>query len=400
MIRSVLSIRTAAAVVLSGGALGACSEESARVLSTDRDTRARQQAPAPTPLVQVDAAGEFALWPYTTADLENPSDPINVLLVGEADPRSIRQALLNLDNNRSSLGLPPVAPFDCTWQDASGGHQGAFSPETGWSGSVVQLQCGQYEGLRFHLRLFRVGARTMLNAHFETIIPATTEHQVLSWELAEQFTVGDLGRTGLLSAAPAQTASITPSPFREIPPEIYNLLPEELKALIGGPAGQQPGPVPMANDGRATVLVIGDVVDPVPGHWVDEFVVTFDQVLPKPFCIEGSSPYVYITGPVQLRQVVRLNGQGVMTTNFQARGTLQVTPIDPATSPPTPVAPPYQATVSQTQSALLANRHERLTQVIEQLERPSAPSRGRLRSKLSITGGDVARFDQRIVCGD
>jgi len=371
----------------------------APVLGTDGNVRADSRAPAPTPLVRVEAGGEFVLWPYTAADLETPSDPVNVILVGEADPLSIRQALLNLDNDRSSLGLPPVPPFDCTWEDASGGHQGAFARETGWSGSVVQLQCGDYEGLRFHLRLFRAGQRTMVNAHFETIIPATTEHQVLSWELAEQFTVGDLSRTGLFSAAPTQTASITPSPFREIPPEIYNQLPEELKALIGGPPGQQADPVPMANDGRATVLTIGGVVDPVPGHWVDEFVVTFDQVLPKPFCIEGSSPYVYITGPVQLRQVVHLNGEGVMTTNFQARGTLQVTPIDPTTSPPTPVAPTYQATVSQTQSALLARRHERLTQVIEQLERPAAPGRGRLRSKLSIVGGDVASFDQRIVCG-
>ena len=100
-----------------------------------------------------------------------------------------------------ALDSHPWQPFDCTWEDAIGGHQGAYARETGWSGSAIQLQCGDYEGLRFHLRLFRAGERTIVNAHFETIIPATTEHQVLSWELAEQFAVGDLGRTGVLSAS-------------------------------------------------------------------------------------------------------------------------------------------------------------------------------------------------------
>ncbi len=389
-----------AAIVGSVWALSSCTEDGENLLSAGRDGLAGQRAPVPSPLSTINADGEFTIWPYTSADLENPSDPVNVVLVGEADPRSIRQALLGLDNDRSSLGLPPVAPFDCTWEDAIGGHQGAYSGETGWSGSVIQLQCGDYEGLRFHLRLFRAGGRTIANAHFETIIPATTEHQVLSWELAEQFTVGDLGRTGVLSATPSQTISITQSPYREIPPEIYNLLPEELKALIGGPPGQQPGPVPMANDGRATVLSIGEAIEPVPGHWVEEFTVLFDQVLPKPFCVEGSSPYVYITGPVYLRQEVSLNGEGILRTNFHARGSLQVTPIDPTTTPPTPVAPTYQAKVSQVQTAVFGNRQERLSQIIEQRELPPALGRGSLRTKLTIAREGRTAFEQRIVCGE
>ncbi len=399
MQRLVTQLRLAA-IVGSVWALSACTEDTANLLSTDRDDQVPQRAPAPSPLSTVNAEGEFTMWPYTSSDLENPADPVNVLLVGEADPRSIRQALLDLDNDRSSLGLPPVAPFDCTWEDAIGGHQGAFARGAGWSGSVIQLQCGDYEGLRFHLRLFRAGERTIVNAHFETIIPATTEHQVLSWELAEQFAVGDLGRTGLLSAPPSQTIPITPSPYGEIAPEIYNLLPEELKALIGGPAGQQPSPVPMANDGRATVLSIGEAIQPVPGHWVEEFTVSFDQVLPKPFCVEGSSPYVYITGPVHLRQVVSLSGEGILTTNFQARGSLQVTPIDPTTAPPTPVAPTYQATVSQSQTAVLGDRQERLSQIIEQRELPPALGRGSLRTKLTIAREGRTAFEQRIVCGE
>ena len=58
-------------------------------------------------------------------------------------------------------------------------------------------ECGTYGPIRFHLRLVKLGALTIGNAHFEVLIPGTTDHQVLSWELAEQLVTYDLARTGL-----------------------------------------------------------------------------------------------------------------------------------------------------------------------------------------------------------
>ena len=76
---------------------------------------------------------------------------------------------------------------------------------------------------------------TLGNAHFELLIPGTTDHQVLSWELAEQLVTVDMVRSGLLAAAPGSTAPINAAPgFRQIPAEIYNLLPAELRAASAG----------------------------------------------------------------------------------------------------------------------------------------------------------------------
>ena len=101
-----------------------------------------------------------------------------------------------------------------------------------------------------------------------------------------------------------------------------------------------------------------------------------------------------------LRQEVSLNGEGILRTNFHARGSLQVTPIDPTTTPPTPVAPTYQAKVSQAQTAVFGNRQERLSEIVEQRELPPALGRGSLRTKLTIAREGRTAFEQRIVCGE
>ena len=61
---------------------------------------------APDGLKDIVAGGEsLTLWPYTTSDFENPSDPIN-LIFPNADPRAIRQVLMQLDGAR----LGPLRP--------------------------------------------------------------------------------------------------------------------------------------------------------------------------------------------------------------------------------------------------------------------------------------------------
>ncbi|HEV2132103.1 MAG TPA: hypothetical protein VGR27_13405, partial [Longimicrobiaceae bacterium] len=86
-------------------------------------------APAPAPLVPVTAGGVTQqIWPFTGTTLAGaPQDPINLIFAGEADPRSIRAALLSLSGDRTGVGFPPVFPFNCTWKDAIGGLQTAYS---------------------------------------------------------------------------------------------------------------------------------------------------------------------------------------------------------------------------------------------------------------------------------
>ena len=97
-------------------------------------------------------------------------------------------------------GLPiAVPPFTLTWKDCIGDVQSGYADEFGWTGGVVQVGLGDYESPRFHMRLFKVGNWTVANAHFEILIPGTADHQVLSWELAEQRVIADIMRTGQLT---------------------------------------------------------------------------------------------------------------------------------------------------------------------------------------------------------
>jgi hypothetical protein len=223
-------------------------------------------SPAPAGLVETAFGGStLRLWPYTGHSFDGTaSDPVNLLFVGEADPVAIRDALLSLDGDRSAAGFPPVHPFNARWSDAIGDAQTNWSGREGWSGSAIQLQLGTYEPVRFHLRLFRTaapfpggGTWTVGAAHFEVMIPGTADHQVLSWERAEQVVIADLVRSGLLdAAAPLGTSGVihTAPTFREIPPVLYNGLPPELVAYIEGPSPPVSAPVGIRTDGQATIL--------------------------------------------------------------------------------------------------------------------------------------------------
>jgi hypothetical protein len=365
-------------------------------------TAARAPFPAPGGTVTVPVAGgAVAFWPYTGESFDGrPQDPVNLILTGRADPRSVRAALLRLDGNRTALGFPPVAPFDCTWSDAIGGLQTAWSGEDGWLGSAIQLQCGAYGPVRFHVRLFGAGSHTLANAHFEVLIPGTTSHQVLSWELAEQLVTADLVRTGLLAGPPAPTAPIHASPFRTIPDYVYNGLPAALRQLIGGPAGPISGSTPILTDGRATVIALaGEAAAPAGGTRA-AFVVPFDQVIPKPFCVNGPSPYVHVSGPVRLVQDVEVTPTGEVRSRFRAEGRLAVTPVDPTTGPPTPLAPTYAAEVMETQDAVTGDAGGTVSGRQQQLETPfDSPARGQLRVTLVVGRNGRLAWDRTVRCG-
>jgi hypothetical protein len=345
--------------------------------------------------------GTLAFWPFTGLDFSGmPTDPINSFF-SEGGPRSLRAGLLQLAGDRSAFGFPNAPPFNCTWQDAIGDVETGYMEGDGWLGSAIQLACGEFGPLRVHLRFFAGQNGTLGGAHFEVQIPGTATHEVLSWELAEQLVVVDFLRGGLLepSAPLSTTESINPAPFRAINPLVYNGLPVELRAAIGGPLADQGDPVPIGTDGRATVLNVAVGLSAPPRVVTQEFDIAFGQVIPKPFCASGPFDALYVQGPVHLRQVTILTSSENYLSSFHARGRLDLTPVNPLSDPPTAIGTTYEAQVNQIQHAILTDRVTRASSFVLQLEIPSnGPFRGRLAVRLDVGPGGVTRASAEARC--
>lgn len=402
-------IRRIACSVLVVGVLAACDPTTpmptqlpAGSLPLDRLTAS---APAPAPLATVTAAGsQRVLWPYLNSDLSStPEDPVSLIFRGRVDPRQLRAALLGLNGDRTEFGFPDQPPFNCTWTDAIGDVQAGYVQGAGWVGSAIQMACGAFGPIRFHLRLFAAGdGWTVAGAHFEVLIPGTTTHQVLSWELAQQLVTADFVRTGLLDPVDGlgTTDQITAAPFRTIPAAIYNGLPAELRAAIGGPASDQAADVPILNDGHATVLSVAGAVPVEPGIASQDFTIQFDQVIPKPFCATGPTDFVLVRGPVRLRAQFITDASSGFRSEFHADALLQVTPVDPTVNPPAPVGASYSATVAQAQAASLTDREAQASErLLEQLLPIEVPGHGRLSTFLNVVSGGPASAQATIRCG-
>lgn len=340
------AVRSLAALVL---VLAACSEDNNPTApSLSARPSANQaingnEAPAPAGLVTLALGSQsLTVWPFTGYDFSGtPSDPINLVFTGEADPRQIRAALMGL----SGTGRPgPLAGFTCTWDDAVGDPQTNYGADQGWVGSAIQLECGDFYGPRFHLRMFRQGGVTVANAHYEILIPGTNQHEVLSWELAEQFVMADMARSGFLGAAPAATAVITPAPYYRAvqAPVASGLSPEQIGGL--GLLVNADGTASIPNDGRATILQLGSAPRITEGMADKDFIITFGQVIPKPFCVDGTTGYLYASGPIHVRM-----RSGIIEKNYRsewtAEGTLTLIPFNPLTGQL--AGAPYQGEVSE-----------------------------------------------------
>ncbi len=361
-------------------------------------------ASPPAPGLIVTAAfgdAETQFWPYTGNDFTgNPQDPINLIFIGKADPRDIRAALLALDGDRSAFGLPPMPPFNSRWEDALGGDvQSVYGVGPGWVGSCIQLACGDYLPLRIHMRLFRVGQWTIANAHFEANIPGTTNHQVLNWEIAEQFVAVDMMRTGLLDPEIPMmpTGQINDSPFRVIPAIIYNELPVELRGLIGGPLENVTEDVPITTDGHALIFNIAGAVPRVAETRFLSITIQWGQTVPKPFCSSGPEDYVYVSGPVQLTQTSTITECGDYETAFKAEGLLSVISINPYTGEP--IGKPLQAVVRETQKALFNDKTQRIWGVTyQQLGPYTRPGSGRYFKMFEIGLKGPYIFNEDVKC--
>lgn len=343
--------------LLSSRRLGGSSMSSNAASRAGGSVQTNPAPPAGIVNVAVEGAG-LDVWPYTGTSFDGaPSDPLNLIFVGDADPAGIRAALMALDGDRSAFGLPNASPFNERWGDAIGDVQTSYAGSSGWTGSVIQLRLGEYAPLRVHLRLFRTGAPfsaggtwTLGAAHFEVLIPGTADHQVLSWMVARQIITADLVRSGLLVRDPSLTEPIGAAPsFREIPEFIYNGLPDELKGLIGGPLGTASSPVPLASDGRAAVFHLKGTPAASAGSWSQRFSLSYGQVIPKPLCADGPLDWVYVQGPVELTKTASVDEAGRYQYTSRIAGRVTVTPVDITQTPPAPVGESFQAEVADLQ---------------------------------------------------
>lgn len=354
----------------------------------------------PTELVDLDYFGQaMNFWPYTGVDFSaTPQDPINLVFVGHADPRDIRAALLSLDGDRSAFGLPNEAPFNAQWDDAIGDMQSGYGEESGWTGSAIQLACGEYGPLRFHMRLFRIGDYTVANAHLDLQIPGTADHQVISWEAAEQFVMVDLIRTGLLGAEPQPSGMINPPNFKTIPSVIYNMLPVELKGLIGGPLGDVTEDVPIGSDGQATVFYLAGSVPYVTEIREQNFIITYDQTIPKPFCESSEYDYLYVNGDVTLYQTTEMNEDGTFRMKFQADGVISATPVNPLTGEI--IGETMEVVVKENHRSYINDTDFSASSLLFQKLLPTAdPNSGWFFKRLRVDSKANNGYEEKVSCG-
>jgi hypothetical protein len=330
-------------------------------------------APAPptgTTTVPI-GAQSVVIWPYTTSDLENPSDPVNLVFPG-SDPREIRQALLKVDGTRPPFASLPGSA--CRWTDALGDEQAAWAETRGWVGGEVQLACvtpGAPLGspFRFHIRLFRQGENTLGGAHFEILISGTAEHEALGWDLARDFVTYDLARTGLLTALPESVPTITPGTFRTVRRAVYDGIARSPggATLLGGLGLSAAGlsadaDVPIPTSGQAAVLAAVIALSPAQAQRADEITVTYDIVAPKPFCGAGPGDLVRLQGPVRLALRTHANPSGKYERAQTISGRLTVTPVAPLPGGGFErVGDPVPAVVSEAHRAMLTDHYGEVT---------------------------------------
>lgn len=347
-----------------------------------------------TDLVSVQVGGSsLEFWPYTgrTPTIGDASDPINLVLGGGADPRIIRARLMFLDGDRSAFNMPDIFPFNCTWEDAIGGVQSTFANGHGWSGSAVQLQCGDYDPARLHLRFFGFGDVMVANSHFDLRIPGTTDHDVISWELAEQIAWVDLLRLG---GVPGVTDVINEAPtYRQIFGPLFAGLPPDLKGLLLA-TNSITADGRLVNDGIAQTVVLPAVDLGAGAAQIarQQVQIDFDQVIPRPFCDESGTDFLYVTGPVTLtQQVVYVRGKN-FHSHYHAKGKLDVVQVDPTNG--AYLSEVYRAKVNQHGTSVLTDEVSMVSDVQFQAEiRPGGGERGHLTLKMRMGprgAGDVS----------
>jgi hypothetical protein len=352
----------------------------------------------------------LSLYPYTRTEFASGADfdPINLVFTSHADPRSIRALLLGLNGDRTAQlapsvpGYPPVAPFNCRWHDAIGDMQTAYGGDEGWAGSVIQLACGDFGPVRFHVRLFRLGAFTVANAHFEMLIPGTADHQVLSWERAEELVAYDLLRSGLVDPAGVSvTDVITTAEHRTILKDLWNALASSAdgQAVLGFVRLDFSAPAPLVStdqpirngDGRATVIPIGGDVTGTTGTTTESVPIEFGQDIPRPFCA-GVPRFIHVGGHLDLVKSVTVDAGGGFSSSYQTHGKLSARDLVTGSE--------YFANVAEHQETQMSDDGQSVLATVERKELPSGlADNGSLTTRLKVGPTGVTQFTRRESCG-
>ncbi len=214
--------------------------------------------------------------------------------------------------------------------------------------------------------------------------------------------VGDLMRSGLLNPAEhlRPTGQITPSPgFREIIPAVYNGLPDELIALIEGPAKPVTDPVPIGNgDGTAMMVYLAGATPVTPGTYTNSTTITFDQYVPRPYCSEGPGDWLYIAGPVVFQTSVSVDEFGTFNYEQGYTGDLFGIPVDIATGQP--VGEAITAKVWGVQHGWLGFTGGRVGSFDKKMTHESGPQMQYLQLKIGEWDKAMYRGFERCLDGD
>jgi hypothetical protein len=394
-------------------ALAACDSGASTQPEAIEPPGGRTTEPAPSGVITTTVAGltgPVSLYPYTRTEFAagDDFDPVNLVFVGFADPRSIRAVLLGLDGGRTAAlgasmpGYPAVAPFNCRWHDAIGDMQTAYGGDDGWVGSVVQLACGDFGPVRFHLRLFRLGGFTVANAHFEMLIPGTADHQVLSWERAEAFVSYDLLRSGAADpASVAVTDVINTETHRTILKDLWNGLVasgdgQALLAFVRpdlaspAPAVEQDEPI-RNGDGRATVIRLTARQPLVAGTYLETVPIDYDQDIPRPFC-PAVPRFMHVSGHLDLVKRITIDAHGKYRSDFSTSGTLSARDLATGVE--------YSARIADHQESTMSDDEQTALATVERRELPAgqAPN-GYLFTRLQVGPAGLTQFERQEECG-
>ncbi len=379
------------------------------------------ESPAPSPLLELSGDGHLAtvpvpgdgdlvFWPWTASDPLAPAmpfakDPINVIFVGPgADPRMIRAGLMSLELGRvGPLGSGPLA---CTWTDAIGSAQAGYAEPAGWAGAAIQLQCGDYAPLRFHLRLFDMGEYTLGAVHWDFLIPNTTDHQVLSWETAEQVLLADLLAPAVAGGL-EWTPMVAPPGFpindmgtgwwRTIPQVIWDAMADipQLAPILAAtgaiPNADGQGNYGIATDGFAMLIGVPEVGYGDPGVLKRDLTIVFDQVIPKPFCGDPQTDYLHVYGLVDFKQHVVVTPSGNFMSTFHAKGHLELTPL--------PDGKTYKALVNEKVKGVITDKKSMTSSFTMRFEMPqTGPDRGKLFIRVRVGADGEVSYALELRC--
>jgi hypothetical protein len=155
--------------------------------------------------------------------------------------------------------------------------------------------------------------------------------------------------------------------------------------------------VGILTDGQAAIVNMTGSPEAEAGSFKRTQTVQFNQVIPKPFCIDLAFPAVQVTGPIEFREHWVLTPSNNYIANFRARGTLNLTPLDPATGE---TGSTYRARVDEKHRAMFTDHQNTVSQVQMQVELPpSAPFHGRLRVEFGVGSHGMTSHSASLVCG-